>query len=132
MKDAAEFVGDIALRPPTREVRVKATYHDACHLAHGQGVREQPRALLRAIPGLKLTNLPESDWCCGSAGTYNLTQPEMAARLLERKSRQSSGNPSRRGRDRQPWLLNADTGRITAERAADESRAYYGPAGPGL
>lgn len=85
MKDAAEFVGSIALRTPTREVRVKATYHDACHLAHGQGVREQPRALLQAIPGLKLTNLPESDWCCGSAGTYNLTQPEMAARLLERK-----------------------------------------------
>ena len=85
MKDAAEFVGSIALRTPTREVRAKATYHDACHLAHGQRVREQPRSLLRAIPGLKLTNLPESDWCCGSAGTYNLTQPEMAARLLERK-----------------------------------------------
>lgn len=85
MKDAAEFVGGLEIRTPTREVRVKATYHDACHLVHGQGVRDQPRALLRAIPGLKLTNLPESDWCCGSAGTYNLTQPEMAARLLERK-----------------------------------------------
>ena len=86
MKDAAEFVGGLEIRTPTREVRVKATYHDACHLVHGQGVRDQPRALLRAIPGLKLTNLPESDWCCGRlAGTYNLTQPEMAARLLERK-----------------------------------------------
>ena len=85
MKDVAEFVGSIPLTPPTREVRAKVTYHDACHLAHGQGVREQPRALLRAIPGLTFVNLPESDWCCGSAGTYNLTQPEMAARLLERK-----------------------------------------------
>ena len=85
MKDVAEFVGGIAFTPPTREVRAKATYHDACHLAHGQGVREQPRALLRAIPGLRLSDLPESDWCCGSAGTYNLTQPEMAVRLLERK-----------------------------------------------
>ena len=85
MKDVAEFVGSIPLTPPTREVRAKVTYHDACHLAHGQGVREQPRALLRAIPGLTFANLPESDWCCGSAGTYNLTQPEMAARLLERK-----------------------------------------------
>ncbi len=85
MKDVAEFVGSLALKTPTREVRAKVTYHDACHLAHAQGVREQPRALLQQIPGLTLTELPESDWCCGSAGTYNLTQPEMAAQLLDRK-----------------------------------------------
>ncbi|MBI3300580.1 MAG: 4Fe-4S dicluster domain-containing protein [Deltaproteobacteria bacterium] len=85
MKDVAEFLGDIPLRAPTQEVRAKVTYHDACHLAHGQGVREQPRALLRAIPGVQLTDLQESDWCCGSAGTYNLTEPEMARRLLDRK-----------------------------------------------
>jgi len=85
MKDVAEFVGSLALKTPTREVRAKVTYHDACHLAHAQGVREQPRTLLQQIPGLILTELPESDWCCGSAGTYNLTQPEMAAQLLERK-----------------------------------------------
>ena len=85
MKDVTEFVGSLPLKPPTREVRAKVTYHDACHLAHAQGVREQPRALLQQIPGLTLTELPESDWCCGSAGTYNLTQPEMAAHLLDRK-----------------------------------------------
>ena len=85
MKDVAEFLGGIPLRKPTREVRARVTYHDACHLAHGQGVREQPRALLQAIPGLQLTDLHESDWCCGSAGTYNLTEPEMARRLLDRK-----------------------------------------------
>ncbi|MFB3076644.1 MAG: (Fe-S)-binding protein, partial [Lysobacterales bacterium] len=85
MKDVAEFVGSLPLKTPTREVRAKVTYHDACHLAHAQGVREQPRTLLQQIPGLTLTELPESDWCCGSAGTYNLTQPEMAAQLLERK-----------------------------------------------
>ncbi len=85
MKDVAEFLGSIPLRKPTREVRARVTYHDACHLAHGQGVREQPRALLQAIPGLQLTDLHESDWCCGSAGTYNLTEPEMARRLLDRK-----------------------------------------------
>ena len=85
MQDVTEFLADIGLRPPTREVHAAAAYHDACHLAHGQGVRDQPRALLSAIPGLTLTHLPESDWCCGSAGTYNLTQPDMAARLLERK-----------------------------------------------
>ena len=85
MKDVSEFLGSISLSVPTREVRAKITYHDACHLAHGQNVREQPRTLLRAIPGLQLADLQESDWCCGSAGTYNLTEPEMARRLLDRK-----------------------------------------------
>jgi glycolate oxidase iron-sulfur subunit len=61
------------------------TYHDACHLAHGQGVRAAPRQLLARIPGLELTALAESDVCCGSAGTYNLTEPAMADRLLSRK-----------------------------------------------
>jgi glycolate oxidase iron-sulfur subunit len=59
--------------------------HDPCHLAHGQGVRAPARTLLAAIPGVELVALEESDWCCGSAGTYNLTEPAMAARLLERK-----------------------------------------------
>jgi glycolate oxidase iron-sulfur subunit len=61
------------------------TYHDSCHLAHGQRITRQPRQLLRAIPGLELIDLPESTWCCGSAGVYNITQPEMAATLLQRK-----------------------------------------------
>jgi glycolate oxidase iron-sulfur subunit len=61
------------------------TYHESCHLTHGQKVVTQPRDLLRAIPGLKLVELPEANWCCGSAGIYNLTQPEMAGQLLERK-----------------------------------------------
>lgn len=61
------------------------TYHDSCHLCHGQKITAQPRDLLRAIPDLKLVDLPESTWCCGSAGIYNLTQPEMAGELLNRK-----------------------------------------------
>jgi glycolate oxidase iron-sulfur subunit len=85
VKDVAEFLGSITLVTPSREVRKKVTYHDACHLAHGQNIRSQPRALLRAIPGLQITALQESDWCCGSAGTYNLTEPTMARRLLEKK-----------------------------------------------
>ncbi len=84
-KDIAEFLGSIPLRKPIREVRARVAYHDACHLAHGQGVREQPRALLQSITGLQLIELHESDWCCGSAGTYNLTEPRMARRLLNRK-----------------------------------------------
>jgi glycolate oxidase iron-sulfur subunit len=70
--------------PPTT-LPVRATYHDACHLAHGQRIREAPRTLLSAIPGLDLIELEEADRCCGSAGIYNLTQPEMARALLERK-----------------------------------------------
>lgn len=63
----------------------RVTYHDACHLAHAQGVREQPRALLRGLPGVELVELAESDVCCGSAGSYNLTETAMAQRLRERK-----------------------------------------------
>jgi glycolate oxidase iron-sulfur subunit len=61
------------------------TYHEPCHLAHGQRVREAPRAVLRAIPGLRLVELAESDVCCGSAGVYNLLEPEIAGQLLARK-----------------------------------------------
>lgn len=88
VRDISEFLFEAGL-PETlqcsRGVHALATYHDACHLAHGQGVRAQPRELLRAIPGLQLIDLPEADMCCGSAGIYNLTQPKMARRLLDRK-----------------------------------------------
>ena len=66
-------------------IKKAATYHDACHLAHGQGVRSQPRQLLAAVPGLTLTRMAESDMCCGSAGIYNLTEPSRARSLLDRK-----------------------------------------------
>ena len=62
-------------------------YHDACHLAHAQQIRSQPRDLLRAIPGLQLREINEPEICCGSAGVYNLLQPEAAAELRDRKSR---------------------------------------------
>ncbi len=70
---------------------VKVAYHDACHLAHAQGIRKPPCDLLAAIPGLTRVELPESDWCCGSAGVYNITQPAMARRLLERKMEKIEG-----------------------------------------
>jgi len=68
-------------------------YHESCHLCHGQKITSQPRQLLRAIPNLNLVELPEANWCCGSAGVYNLTQPAMADELLQRKLRhlQSTG-----------------------------------------
>src|SRR5262249_2727024 len=69
------------IRPLGRSV----TVHDPCHLAHGQGVRTAARTLLATVPGVRLVELEEADVCCGSAGTYNLTQPRMARRLLARK-----------------------------------------------
>jgi glycolate oxidase iron-sulfur subunit len=72
--------------PPMREMKCTVTFHDACHLAHGLGVREGPRKVLASTPGVKLIELAESDLCCGSAGSYNLTEPEMALQLARRKA----------------------------------------------
>src|SRR5262249_58762339 len=83
--DVSESLAREPLRGPLGPVRRTVTYHDPCHVAHGQKIRKQPRQLLAQIPGLRVVELPEADWCCGSAGTYNLTQPEMARRLQDRK-----------------------------------------------
>ena len=85
VKDASEFLGDAGLTASPGPLRTRVAYDDPCHLLHGQRIREQPRALLAAIPELQMLPLTEADWCCGSAGTYNVTQPELSAKLLERK-----------------------------------------------
>ena len=84
------------------------TYHDPCHVVHGQKIRSEPRALLAQIPGLRVVELTEADWCCGSAGTYNLTQPEMAERLQARKIAHIAGDGRRRGGHRQSRLHHPD------------------------
>jgi glycolate oxidase iron-sulfur subunit len=91
VRDIHEWLVEIGFRPPRpaagdqerREIVV--TYDASCHLLHGQRVARQPLDVLRAIPGVRLVNLPESDWCCGSAGIYSLTEPEQSAKLLARK-----------------------------------------------
>jgi glycolate oxidase iron-sulfur subunit len=85
VQDVSEFLAREPLRGPLGPVPLTVTYHDPCHVVHGQKIRSQPRQLLAQVPGLKLVDLVESDWCCGSAGLYNLTQPAMATRLLHRK-----------------------------------------------
>lgn len=85
VRDVHEFLVELGPIRPTRELRMKVTYHDACHLCHGQQIRNQPRALLAMIPGLELAPLEETEICCGAAGTYNLTQPEMSEALGRRK-----------------------------------------------
>jgi glycolate oxidase iron-sulfur subunit len=85
VRDVSEFLAGTPLRGPLSPVPMTVAYHDPCHVVHGQKIKAEPRTLLAQIPGLTLVNLAESDWCCGSAGIYNLTQPEMAERLLARK-----------------------------------------------
>ena len=86
VKDIHEWLVQIGLQTPSgNQPQQTVTYHEACHLCHGQKITAQPRQILKAIPNLNLIELPESMWCCGSAGIYNLVQPEMAGELLERK-----------------------------------------------
>lgn len=89
LKDVHEWLVTIGWRRPRPEDQppLTVTYHESCHLSHGQKIVEAPRLLLRGIPNATLVELPEASWCCGSAGIYNLLQPEMAQRLLERKLR---------------------------------------------
>jgi glycolate oxidase iron-sulfur subunit len=87
VRDVSEILAELPPRADYGSLSTSAVYHDACHLAHGQGIRSQPRELLRRIPGLDLREVPrEREICCGSAGTYNLLQPEAAAELGERKA----------------------------------------------
>ncbi len=85
MRDISEFLAEIEMIPPTGEIKRRVTYDEPCHLLHGQRVKEQPRKVLQSIPGLALIELTESEWCCGSAGIYNITQPELSQEILERK-----------------------------------------------
>jgi glycolate oxidase iron-sulfur subunit len=87
VKDIHEWLAQIGIRKPSCGVEgiSEVTYHESCHLCHGQKVVSQPRQVLQAIPGLILKELPESNWCCGSAGIYNITQPEQSQKLLARK-----------------------------------------------
>jgi glycolate oxidase iron-sulfur subunit len=85
LRDIHEWLGEIGIVAPQAATPLAVTYHEACHLCHGQKITRQPREVLRAIPGLELVELSESTWCCGSAGIYNITQPKMSAKLLARK-----------------------------------------------
>ena len=86
VRDVAEFLADIEIALPPLPKPLKLAYHDACHLAHAQGISDAPRRLLRSIPNLTLLEIPEGELCCGSAGTYNLEQPELAREIGQRKA----------------------------------------------
>ncbi|MET3695991.1 glycolate oxidase iron-sulfur subunit [Bacillus oleivorans] len=85
VEDISKYLYDTGYEKPKAEIKTRITYHDACHLAHGQGIRQEPRDLLLDIPGVEMVHMPNSDRCCGSAGIYNITNPDMASEILDRK-----------------------------------------------
>jgi glycolate oxidase iron-sulfur subunit len=84
VRDVTEYLADMGLREPKRQLKARVTYSDPCHLAHAQGIRKQPRELLKAI-GVQLVEMPRADSCCGSAGVYNVVQNEISMKILDEK-----------------------------------------------
>jgi glycolate oxidase iron-sulfur subunit len=85
-RDISEVLAELSPQAPRHPVRLRVAYHDACHLQHGQGISAQPRRVLQSIPGLEVLEIPEGSLCCGSAGIYNLVEPEPAHALGSRKA----------------------------------------------
>jgi glycolate oxidase iron-sulfur subunit len=83
--DISQFFDKFPFRGPLGSLKLRVAYDDPCHLLHGQRIKEEPRRLLRSIPGLELVDVKEADWCCGSAGIYNLLHPELSRQILARK-----------------------------------------------
>jgi len=86
VRDFAEIIAELGPVAPRHPVQTVAAYHDACHLAHAQGIRDQPRELLRAVPGLEVREIPDGEICCGSAGVWNILNPGPARELGDRKA----------------------------------------------
>ncbi|MBV9888508.1 MAG: (Fe-S)-binding protein, partial [Acidobacteria bacterium] len=85
-RDITEFLAECPPQAKRNPLKLRVAYHDACHLQHAQGIRIAPRQLLSQIPGIELLEIPEGAICCGSAGIYNLVQPDTATKLGERKA----------------------------------------------
>jgi glycolate oxidase iron-sulfur subunit len=90
VKDVTEFLAELGLRAPQKKIRARVTYQDPCHLAHGQRIRREPRQLLAAL-GCELVEMPHSDYCCGSAGSYNITETELSMKILDQKMQEVAG-----------------------------------------
>ena len=85
VKDLSEWLAEIGLPVPAREVKLRVTYQDACHLAHAQKIKKQPRELIRSLPGIEFVEMRHAEICCGAAGLYNTLEPEMSNRVLQEK-----------------------------------------------
>jgi glycolate oxidase iron-sulfur subunit len=120
VRDLSELLVELGPVAPRHPLPMKVAWHDACHLGHAQGIRAQPRAALRAIPGLQVREIAESEICCGSAGIYNLVEPEPAAELGDRKA----ANVLATGAD---LLVTSNPGCLLQLRNALERRGHHLP-----
>src|SRR6266446_3129989 len=110
VRDVTEFLAALGLAVKLKPLPLRVTYQDSCHLLHGQKIREAPRTLLRAIPGLEFVELPSSEICCGSAGVYNVTQTETSLELLAEKMQHAQST-------RAPIIATANPGCLLQLRA---------------
>jgi glycolate oxidase iron-sulfur subunit len=113
MRDVTEFLADLGLSARLSAQPMRVTYQDSCHLLHGQKVREAPRKLLRAIPGLELVEMAMADYCCGSAGSYNVTETEASLALLAEKMKHARATKA-------PVIVTANPGCLLQMRAGAE------------
>ncbi len=113
MRDVTEFLADLGLSANFSAQPMRVTYQDSCHLLHGQKIREAPRKLLRAIPGLQLVEMAMADYCCGSAGSYNVTETETSLALLAEKMKHASATNA-------PVIVTANPGCLLQMRAGAE------------
>jgi len=110
MRDATEFLDQLGMIAPLAGMPMRITYQDSCHLLHGQKVREAPRNLLRSIPGVKLVEMAMADYCCGSAGSYNVTETEASLELLAEKMKHARATGA-------PTIVTANPGCLLQMRA---------------
>ncbi len=113
MRDVTEFLADLGLTAKFAAQPMRVTYQDSCHLLHGQKIREAPRKLLRSIPGLELTEMAMADYCCGSAGSYNVTETETSLALLAEKMKHARATNA-------PVIVTANPGCLLQMRAGAE------------
>jgi glycolate oxidase iron-sulfur subunit len=116
MRDVTEFLADLGLSAHLTALPMRVTYQDSCHLLHGQKVREAPRKLLRAIPGLELVEMAMADYCCGSAGSYNVTETQTSLALLAEKMKHARATNA-------PVIVTANPGCLLQMRAGAEIHA---------
>ena len=113
MRDVTEFLDDLGLSARLTPMPIRVTYQDSCHLLHGQKVREAPRKLLRAIPGLELVEMAMADYCCGSAGSYNVTETQTSLALLAEKMKHARATNA-------PVIVTSNPGCLLQMRAGAE------------
>ena len=125
VRDVSEILDELGPVAPRHPLDMTIAYHDACHLAHAQGVRAQPRRLLEAIPGLSLKEIAEPELCCGSAGIYNIVNPEPARELGDRKAANIVATGAQVLVTANPGCLMQVTSAIQRSGASDGDGAHH-------